>query len=237
VLKPEALASKLSYSQGPPRLLPAHLRPLRTAKQLTASLLISVLLASCSATRNSTPAHAEELTRLVLFIRELPDGSVGHTWHRAEDIDLSRYSSFSNMGGASRRIVPAMGRQRDCDAELVECMRECMSRPLARGFGHITSQGRGRGGKEVYCQKQCMQPYLDCKELQELKPQEFTAIDSAVDWLKSNREWVLAGSVIIIAGVVFVVVSAGAGLLILAPAVLLTTPEGGNESCCVAVLP
>jgi uncharacterized membrane protein len=59
--------------------------------------------------------------------------------------------------------------------------------------------------------------------LQELQPQEFTAMDGAVDWLKRNHKAVLVGSLIVIAGVVFVVVSAGAGLVILAPAALVAS--------------
>lgn len=116
-------------------------------------------------------------------------------------------------------------------------MRECMSRPLPRGFGHITSGGRGKGGKEEYCNRRCMQPYLDCSKLQELRPQEFTAIDNAVDWLKRHRKSILLGSVVVIAGVVFVVVSAGAGLLVLAPAVLVASTAVASEACIAAVSP
>ncbi len=106
-----------------------------------------------------------------------------------------------------------------------------MSRPLPRGYGHITSGNRGNGGKERYCEDRCRQPYLDCKELQELRPQKFTAIDGAVDWLKRHRNSILVGSVVIIAGVVFVVVSAGAGLVVLAPAVLLTSSAIPYDGC------
>ncbi|WP_257457527.1 hypothetical protein [Archangium lipolyticum] len=68
-----------------------------------------------------------------------------------------------------------------------------------------------------------MQPYIDCKELQERRPQEFSAVDEAIDWLKHNRQMLLVGSVVIIAGIAFVTVSAGAGVVILAPAVLLAS--------------
>jgi hypothetical protein len=66
-----------------------------------------------------------------------------------------------------------------------------------------------------------MQPYLDCTESQGQRPQEFTSVDEAITGLKSNIPLLLAGSVVVIAGVVFVTVSAGAGLVILAPVVLL----------------
>jgi uncharacterized membrane protein len=74
-----------------------------------------------------------------------------------------------------------------------------------------------------------MQPYLDCVELEELRPQEFSAMSTALDWLKRNRRELLVGSTVIIAGVVFVVVSAGVGLVILAPAVLLAEAATGAE--------
>ena len=78
-----------------------------------------------------------------------------------------------------------------------------------------------------------MQPYLDCSELQELQPRMFPAVDGAVDWLKQNHEEILVGSIIIIAGVTFAVVIAEAGLIILAPIVLLATStvEAEVEAC------
>jgi hypothetical protein len=79
------------------------------------------------------------------------------------------------------------------------------------------------GGKELWCREQCWQPYLDCEALQGRRPQEFSVADEAADWLKRNPEAVLVGSIIIIAGVAFVVVSAGVGLVILVPAVLLAS--------------
>jgi hypothetical protein len=62
-------------------------------------------------------------------------------------------------------------------------------------------------------------------ELQRLRPQEFTATDGVVDWLKRHRKEILVGSVITIAGVAFVVISAGAGLLVLAPVVVMASSE------------
>src|SRR5687768_5157616 len=130
-----------------------------------------------------------------------------------------------------------MGGKRDCDEENRQCFRECMSRPLPRGYGHMTSGGRGVGAKKDYCTKQCRQAYLDCSKLQELQPQEFTATDSAVDWLKRNHKSILVGSVVVIAGVTFVVLTSGAGLVILAPAVLLSAPTAQPEPYLAGVSP
>lgn len=206
----------------------SRMRTPTTLARATAALL-GLLLVSCSTTRLPPSGNEEELSRLVLVMRALPDGTVSQAWVRVDELDLSQYGTLSPSRGVARHIVRAMGRKRDCDEENRECMRECMSRPLPRGFGHITSGGRGLGGKEQYCNEKCMQPYLDCVELQDLKPQEFTAIDAAMDWLKRHRRSILVGSVVVVAGVAFVVVSAGAGIVILAPAVFLaaSTPEPG----------
>jgi hypothetical protein len=67
-------------------------------------------------------------------------------------------------------------------------------------------------------------------ELERLRPQEFTAVDGAIDWLKRHRTTVLAGSIIVIAGVAFVVISAGAGLIVLAPVVLVTSWDPPHPS-------
>jgi hypothetical protein len=194
-----------------------------------AASLLCVLLVSCSATRHISPSSPEELARLVLVIKELPDGTVTHSWRRAEEFDLSQYSFLASVNRATRPIVTvAAGWNRDCDEENRECIRECMSRPLPRGFGHVTSNGT-RGGKLSYCSDRCWQPYRDCQELERQRPQEFTAIEPALDWLKRHHKEVLVGSAIVIAGVAFIVISAGAGVITLAPALLFAGPGTGTE--------
>jgi hypothetical protein len=172
--------------------------------------LLGVLLVACGSTRHIAPASASELTHFVLFIKELPDGTVTHSWQRAEEVDLSQYGALSRARSMARGIVPVVARPRDCHQELVDCIDKCKTRPLSPGFGHITSGKDRKARKEEHCREQCWQPYLDCSRLQESKPQEFTAIDSAVDWLKRNRRTVMFGSVVVVAGVAFVVLSVSA---------------------------
>jgi hypothetical protein len=195
------------------------------SERVTASFL-GILLVSCTATRQLAPTSPEELTHFVLFIREQPNGTVSHSWQRVEELDLSQYRALASVLGTSRAIVPVMGWNRDCDEENSECIAKCMRRPLPRGYGHMTSNGT-LGSKASYCRDQCWQPYRDCMELEKLRPQEFTAIDPAIDWLKRNRRAVLVGSVVVVAGVALVVLSAGAGVVILAPALLFAVP--GSE--------
>ncbi|HEX8706550.1 MAG TPA: hypothetical protein VF815_47395 [Myxococcaceae bacterium] len=198
--------------------------------------LLSALLVSCSAVRHLAPTSAEDLTRFVLLIQELPDGSVTHVWQHAEEVDLARYRPLSAASRTVRRVEPVAAWRRDCDEENRECIRRCMNRPLPRGYGHMTS-GRKYGGKEKFCTEECLQPYRDCVELERLHPQEFTAIEPAVDWLKRNYKLVLVGSVVVIAGVAFVVVSAVAGVVLLAPAVLLAAPAAQAEPLMAKVEP
>jgi hypothetical protein len=205
------------------------------SERLTAALLCA-LLVSCAATQPSAPPRAEELAHHVLVIQELPDGRVTHSWRRAEEFDLKPYSVLSGTRGTARHIVPAVARPRDCDEENEDCVEKCVNRPIPRGFGHITSS-RGRAGKAEYCRDQCRQAHLDCMELERLRPQEFTAADGAIDWLKRHRKSLLVGSGVIIAGVAFVVVSAGAGLVILAPAVLLAAPAAPPEPFMAEIAP
>jgi hypothetical protein len=184
---------------------------------------ICVLLISCSAARHTTlPVRAEDPSRLVLIIKESSDGQVIHDWRRAEEIDLSPFKSQPSSRSASGRIVLASSFQRDCDQELIDCHRDCMKRPVPPDYNQY-EYNRGLGGRVDYCNKQCLRPYLDCKELEKLRPQEFSAMGTAVDWLKRHREAVLVGSIVVIAGVVFVVVSAGAGAMVLAPVLLVAS--------------
>jgi hypothetical protein len=184
------------------------------------ALFLSVLFLSCSVSRQLVPANADDLTRFVLLIREMPDGQIAHSWHYAESFDLSRYRYHASTPRPDGRILLVAARKRDCHEEYLECHRACRRARLPPGYGHIP---RGSVRHDSFCWDKCKQPYEDCEKLQELQPQEFTAMDGAVDWLKRNHKAVFVGGLIVIAGVVFVVVSAGAGLVILAPAALVAT--------------
>ncbi|WP_347402578.1 hypothetical protein [Corallococcus macrosporus] len=165
----------------------------------------------------------------MLLLREAPDGSFTQEWRPAEDFDLARYVKAPE----GRRIVRTARSVRDCDAEHLECMQECLSRPLPKDYEHYRTP-RGKGGLEDYCNNRCLRPYMDCIELEKLRPQELSSTEAVSDWARRNQRAIAVGSAVVIAGVVFVVVSAGAGLIVLAPVVLLTqmsaTPESFVES-------
>lgn len=174
------------------------------------------------------PPAVEELSHFVLVLQEGTDGRMTHAWRRAELFDLSAYKRPSRSRGTEGEVVFASMRPRDCHAEYLECVEKCMARPLAPGFGHMT-KGRGKGAKEDFCQRECMRPYRDCEDAQGRQTHEFSATDKAVGWLTLNGQALFAGCVVVIAGVAFVTVSGGAGLLVLVPAVLLSDADFGVE--------
>jgi hypothetical protein len=85
---------------------------LNAASRNTTVVLLSVLLVSCGAMRPAVPNGAEESTRLLLVMRDLPDGEVSYAWQQAEDFELPRYRYQSAAGVEARHIVLAGGRQR-----------------------------------------------------------------------------------------------------------------------------
>jgi hypothetical protein len=197
------------------------------------AVLFSVLCSSCATDRSVPTARGQEAERVhaplpgelgqfVLVLHETPSGLVTHDWRPAEDFDLSPYKYRPRLRPVEGDIVRVVARPRDCDEENRTCFNDCMRTPLPRGFGHITAGRRGMGGKKAHCERRCMQSYTDCLKAEGRQTQEFTSVDEALAGLKANLPLILVGSVVIIAGTVFVTVSAGAGLIILAPLAIVT---------------
>jgi len=79
------------------------------------------------------------------------------------------------------------------------------------GYGHVS-----------YCDNKCLNAYMACLRSQQAAPLRFQAGDSAADWIRSHQDELMIGGIVVVAGVSFVVISAGAGLLVLAPLALLS---------------
>lgn len=179
---------------------------------------LALLLASCGSTRHAAPPRAEDLFDFVLIIEETPDGQLRHSWQHAGQFDLSQYDLRANTHGTVGRILHASSRPRDCDQEHIDCYQNCMKRRLPSSLNHIK---HADGSKSRHCAQECLAQYQDCLKLQRAQALEFTGTDTAVDWLKRNRTELLVGTIVVIAGVAFVTLSAGAGLVALAPVVLV----------------
>ncbi|MCY1079010.1 hypothetical protein [Archangium lansingense] len=182
-------------------------------------------------TGSSSPA-VEELHRFVLVIQESPSGHVAHSWRPVEEVDLSQFRFQPRAERIYGRIVLAAARQRDCHEEFNDCIDTCMKRPLSEDYAHMSP-----GAKHDHCKGGCWQPYLDCEELQGRRPQEFSATNGAVDWLKRNRTEVLAGSIVVVAGVAFIVAFPPGALIALIPVAALASSEVVCEPHIAAVAP
>jgi hypothetical protein len=63
---------------------------------------------------------------------------------------------------------------------------------------------------------------MECEKANEKKAKElkFSRVDDAIEWIREHKAEVALGTVVIIAGVAFVVTTGGTGALILAPLAL-----------------
>lgn len=199
---------------------PATLDPMTTCTAFFRSLVpcIALLLVSCGSTRHTVTPHPEELTGFVLIIGEEPDGQVRHSWLRATELDLPRYGPTSSDGRSAGSIVLASQRQRDCDQEHIECYRNCMKRRLPSNLDHVR---REDGGKGRFCSTKCLKELQNCLKSQSSRALLFPSVNEAVEWLKQNRKGLLVGTIVIVSGVAFVTISAGAGAAVLAPVMLV----------------
>jgi hypothetical protein len=199
---------------------------------------LGLLLVSCGATRHVVPdpTGARDLSKYVLVIERAPDGQVAHAWKPVQDFDVSAYSHLLHPRGSQGRILQATF-TRDCEEERDACESRCLAGLRGRDWSHMRA-----GSKKEHCRQVCMQPYLDCcrlKEQAERQVVEFHAIDEAVDWVKRNSEKLVLGTVVVIAGVAFVVVVGASGgvVLLLAPAVVFASSDAAIEPRALAVTP
>jgi hypothetical protein len=202
----------------------------RQVAKRSMALILCLLLVSCGAARSAAPAPSSlvELSRHVLVIEERSGGRVVHSWRGLSDVELTGY-----WGRASRRSsvvgrIQLVGDDVDECREVYErCLRQCMADPVPPDFDHYVIQ-YGVYGHKRYCDEKCMELQADCfRRRNGKRAYEFSAVDEAVDWLKRNREAIVLGTVVVIAGVAFVAVVAGSGggALVLAPVLLVVSRD------------
>ncbi len=160
-----------------------------------------------------------------------------HSWKPVGDFQVAAQSYRATTPSVQGRIVQAAAFNRDCEEERDACEDMCLASLTGSDWSHMSE-----GSMKTHCRGVCRQPYLDCcslKELAEGKAVEFHATDEAIDWVKQNSEKLLAGAVIVIAGVAFVVVVGGSGgaVLLLVPVVTFASSEVSSEPHALAVMP
>lgn len=194
---------------GMPLMMTLHIRP-------GACMLLPLILLACSAPRPVPSERLQPPRDRLLVIRDTSDETQAVIWQSPSSLDWALLDQALVQGRESGPVVLAARRARDCDKEQIECFRRCWKRKPPSPIE--------RGGPSHYshCQNTCREAYEDCLKLKELHAVEFTAMDEAIDWLKRHRQELLVGTIVTAAGATFIVVSAGAGVLVLAPLVLMT---------------
>lgn len=209
-----------------------------SALRTVAWFLQACLLLSCShgIIRPVLVPRPEDLHKLALVIQQGPDGSLTHSWRPAAEFQeaLQNLPSSIRDDAPWEPIVLASSRKRDCDQEQLDCHRNCMRRKLPAPHNYIP---RGNPRHDQICRDRCLPPYLDCVDAEKSRALRFPAVDGAVEWLKEHRTQLLVGAVVVIAGVTFVVVSAGAGLAVLAPLALMTSTDSAAAPLCAGGSP
>lgn len=109
---------------------------------------------------------------------------------------------------------------RNCDEEHIHCFDRCWN-----SAPPLSSIKRGTGKHHEYCTEECREAYIDCIKEQdsnrsENKALHFSKMDSALKWLRGHKTEVAIGTVVVVAGVAFIVATGGTGALILAPLAL-----------------
>jgi hypothetical protein len=159
---------------------------------------------------------------LVLVIQETPDGHVTHSWEPLSRFDLSKFPYRASNSSVEGPIVRAAW-TRDCDDELAACLEMCKKSLRGRDWSHASPRS-----KAEICSGKCLPAYNDCCRLRDqAETLKFSTGEQAVNWVKQHREELVAGTVVVIAGVTFIVVVGGSGglALLLVPAVLLASAD------------
>jgi len=113
------------------------------------------------------------------------------------------------------RILLVSGRNRDCDAEQIECFSKCWNKKPPYPYQ------RGKADHHEYCSNKCLKAYMACLKERNARALEFPTMQAAQDWLKQHGQDILAGTLVVVAGAVLVVVVVETGGLALVPLLAL----------------
>jgi hypothetical protein len=145
-------------------------------------------------------AHAQKPERRIYVISEGSSASDANDW--------------PGTGGA--------GADAYCNDLQIKCHNQCMRRkPRNAGVR------KGSREHDEDCTTECLKEFMKClKRMEDLERQEqqrelqFENLDGALRWLREHKTEVVIGTVVVVAGVAFVVATGGSGALLLAPLAL-----------------
>ncbi|HEX5754477.1 MAG TPA: hypothetical protein VFZ09_50300 [Archangium sp.] len=109
-----------------------------------------------------------------------------------------------------------------CQEELEKCMTLCWEKSQWP-YPHNPKQA---GWYYKRCTTDCNKDFTDCEEEYEEAARErekklkFSRMNEAIEWIRAHKNEVALGTVVIVAGITFVLTTGGSGALILAPLAL-----------------
>jgi len=127
-------------------------------------------------------------------------------WSFAEDgtYDGALYSVEEPLTSG----IELVSAEEDCNNEHIQCFRDCWKKKPPYPYGAKRGDGHYR-----YCTETCRKAYVECMKKAGLM-REFSIMSAALDWLKNNKA-IVVGTVVVIAGAVYVVSTGGSGALVL----------------------
>jgi hypothetical protein len=111
-----------------------------------------------------------------------------------------------------------------CDDELNTCFTRCWE-SSRQPYPHTEHNE----WYYEYCTRECRKEYMQCieelekEEAERVKkrpPLEFSSLDKARAWIRAHKTEIALGTVVIVAGTTFILVTGGTGALLLAPLAL-----------------
>lgn len=114
------------------------------------------------------------------------------------------------------------GAGHDCQKEHEECVGRCWNKKNWP-YPHNKEQS---GWYLERCEHDCREEFVKCEAEQEEAARqrgqklEFSGMNEAVEWIREHKAEVAIGTVVVVAGVSFVLATGGAGALVLAPLAL-----------------
>jgi hypothetical protein len=126
------------------------------------------------------------------------------------------YVISQDTSGVGAALGTGGGSVRDCQEEHEACFRECW-RKSRLPYPHKHDEWYYKR-----CTTDCRKAYNECVDEEEARGEklEFSRVDQAIEWIRNHKAEVALGTVVIIAGVAFVITTGGSGALVLAPLVL-----------------
>jgi hypothetical protein len=145
--------------------------------------------------------------------------SVGCAHHQRPGSRI--YVVSENADGVGSALGSGGAGGHDCNEEFKQCMKRCWDKRYP--WPHNKPQS---GWYHERCEQDCNREFNECedeKQKEEAERQErlkFSRMDEAIDWIRSHKAEVAIGTVVIVAGVAFVLATGGSGALVLTPLAL-----------------